>query len=57
MEVPKFSVQILKKVIASEKDKRIIDKAEIMLCELKNGDKVCLLRKVVYGLRQAVIGM
>lgn len=51
MEVPKFSVQILEKIITSEKDKTIVDKTEIILRELKNEDKVCLLRKALYGLQ------
>lgn len=53
MEAPKFIDQALEKLITSKKKGKIVDQAKEMLTQLKNGDKVCLLKKALYGLRQA----
>lgn len=54
MEVPKLMVKILKFIIYTETRESVIKiNAERMLNELLEGDKVCLLKKALYGLRQA----
>lgn len=53
MEIPRFSELILEEIIASEKKGKIADKAVNMLQGLKTENKVCLLKKTLYGLRQA----
>lgn len=53
MEIPKFSEQILDELIVSENNEEIKIKAKKMLQVLRSGDKVCLLRKALYDLRQA----
>lgn len=53
MEIPRFSEIVLEEIIATEKKGKVFDNASSMLLDLKKGDKVCLLRKALYGLRQA----
>lgn len=52
MEPPKQLAGILKK-ISEEPSDSLAPEAERMLLELQGGDKVCLLKKSLYGLRQA----
>lgn len=54
MEVPEQLDNILQKLIDNEEEESHIKrKALNMLKELKSGDKVCKLRKVLYSLKQA----
>lgn len=53
MEIPKYTERILEEIVISEKKGKIADKAASILRELRSKDKVCLLRKALYGLRQA----
>ncbi|CAK9819173.1 Copia protein, partial [Anthophora quadrimaculata] len=54
MEVPKFTEEVLEEIIRMEqKSSEIGRKASEMLNELRGTDKVCLLKKALYGLRQA----
>ncbi|KMQ88472.1 retrovirus-related gag-pol polyprotein [Lasius niger] len=53
METPRFSELVLEEIVATEKKGKIFDNASSMLQDLKKGDKVCLLKKALYGLRQA----
>lgn len=54
MEVPEFTIDVLKKIVHTEpKSSQIRRKAVEMLSGLKDNDKVCLLKKALYGLRQA----
>lgn len=54
MEVPKYTIDGLKRIIISETANNYIGKiATEMLKEFNEGDKVCLLKKALYGLRQA----
>ncbi|KAH0820277.1 hypothetical protein GEV33_002514 [Tenebrio molitor] len=52
MEPPKYLLQVLE-MIQSEEDREVGDKARKMLKQLREGDHVCLLKKSLYGLRQA----
>ena len=54
METPKYLTEALETVIHRERScSEIRIKAEKMLQELETGDKVCLLKKSLYGLRQS----
>ena len=53
MEAPKFFEEFLKNVIDLERNSEIENKAKNMLHDFKKGNKVCLLKKFIYGLRQA----
>jgi len=53
MEPPKQLKNILAVIVRSERESDVKSKAERMLAELDVGDKVCLLKKSLYGLRQA----
>lgn len=53
MEIPKFSELVLKEIVATERKGKILQDASNMLRELKKGDKVCLLKRALYGLCQA----
>lgn len=53
MEIPKFSELVLEEIVATERKGKILQDASNMLRELKKGDKVCLLKRALYGLRQA----
>lgn len=53
MEPPKELKRLLTTIINSEKIDNIRRKAEKMLSEVAVGDKVCKLKKALYGLRQA----
>jgi Reverse transcriptase (RNA-dependent DNA polymerase)./Integrase core domain. len=54
METPRYLTEALETIVRTEKNySEIRIKAEKMLQELKIGDKVCLLKKSLYGLRQA----
>lgn len=55
MEPPKELKRLLKTIVNSEKIDDIRQKAEKMLSEIATGDKVCKLKKALYGLRQAGI--
>lgn len=50
---PKFFTEMLEVLVEEERDPNITGKAKKMLNELKKGDKVCLLKKSLYSLRQA----
>lgn len=53
MEPPKQLQQILALIVETEENEDIAKEADQMLKELQRGNKVCLLRKALYGLRQA----
>ena len=53
MEQPTFLKDTLEGIVISEKDKILVAKSKRMLRELSTGEKVCKLRKALYGLRQA----
>lgn len=53
MEKPKMLQQMLERIVTTESDKELTNKAKRMLSDLKEGDKVCLLHKALYGLRQS----
>ena len=45
--------EALEMIIETEKDQTLVNKARRMLKESRSGNKVCKLRKAIYGLRQA----
>jgi len=54
MEIPKHTTDALSNIVSSEGiSVDIRKKAKGMLERIKKGDKVCLLNKSLYGLRQA----
>jgi len=54
MEIPKYINHVLMKITSSETvSADIRSKSRKMLEEINLGDKVCLLKKALYGLRQA----
>lgn len=54
MEVPKLTEETLELIIRNEhKESHVKKKAQAMLEDLKKGNKVCRLKKALYGLRQA----
>lgn len=53
METPKHLEETLQRVIDSEGKSSLGKKAKNMLDEFHQGNKVCLLKKALYGLRQA----
>jgi transposase InsO family protein len=53
MEPPKGFRDILQRIIESEGDSLVGAKARSMLREYSRGNKVCFLKKSLYGLRQA----
>lgn len=54
MEIPELTEETLEFIIRTErKDSHVKKKAQAMLEDLRNGNKVCFLRKALYGLRQA----
>jgi len=54
MKVPKYTREVLKVLIQAETTDSVIGgTANKMLRELESGDKICLLRKALYDLRQA----
>lgn len=54
MEVPEHLENILTHLIRNKQENpNILKKAESMLKELSGGDKVCLMKRALYELRQA----
>lgn len=53
IESPKQLREILELIVNSERDDEVEAKARTMLLEMNSGDKVCLWKKSLYGLRQA----
>lgn len=53
MEVPKNFEGILADILESDCDSAVKQKADKMLKTYRKGNKVCLLKKALYGLRQA----
>lgn len=53
MEPPKLFSDLLDHLVKTEKDPVIVRKTADMLNEFNNGDKVCRLKKSLYGFRQA----
>jgi len=54
MEVPEYAVEALQEIVRRSPAEDVIsNKAAAMLNELNQGDKVCLLKRALYGLRQA----
>lgn len=54
MQPPKFLKDILEEIADMENEtSELGTKCKCMLAELEKGDKVCLLKKALYGLRQA----
>lgn len=52
MEVPKYLIEALERIVSSETSSNG-KRAVKMFEKLRKGNKVCLLNKVLYGLRQA----
>jgi len=53
MEVLKYTEQVLVNLIASKNNEDVAVRAKKMLKKIQSGNKVCLLKKALYGLRQA----
>ena len=53
MELPKNFEDTLQIIINSEEETEVRFKTKNILLEFRNGNKVCLLKKSLYGLRQA----
>jgi len=53
MEVPETLTMILEEIVKRNKRNDIENKAMQMLKNLQDGDKVCMLERALYGLRQA----
>ena len=53
MTQPKYLAEFLTEMISREHDEALVRKAKSMFSQLQSGDKVCRLRKALYGLRQA----
>jgi len=54
MEIPQYTVETLQEIVRRSPAEDVIgSKAAVMLNELNQGDKVCLLKRALYGLRQA----
>ena len=53
MEIPKNFEETLQSIIDSEEENQVRYKAKNILLELRKGNKVCHLKKSLYGLRQA----
>lgn len=54
MEIPELTKETLEFIICTKrKTSQIKKKAQTMLEDLKQGNKVCRLKKALYGLRQA----
>lgn len=52
METPEYLEESLKIIGSRNRDPEIAEKARKMLEEISSGDKVCLMKKALYGLRQ-----
>lgn len=52
-EKPNMLQEMLTRIVSTERNAELIEKANRMLFALKEGDKVCRLNKALYGLRQA----
>jgi len=54
MEIPEYAVEALQEIVRRSPAEDVIgSKATFMLNEINQGDKVCLLKRALYGLRQA----
>lgn len=53
METPKYLDELLEIIIQTDRDKIMVGKAKSMLQDLGSEGRVCLLKKALYGLRQA----
>lgn len=53
MEIPESLTMILKEILQRNKKNSVGNKAMHMLNDIKNGNKVCMLERALYGLRQA----
>jgi hypothetical protein len=53
MEKPALLKEMLQRIIDEEDDHTLVKKARVMLRDLQGENKICRLRKVLYGLRQA----
>jgi len=54
MEIPEYAVEALQEIVRRSPAEDVIgSKAAFMLNEIDQGDKVCLLKRALYGLRQA----
>jgi len=54
MEIPEYTTEALREIVSTKHTDDVIRrKASKMLKQLEGGDKVCLLKKAIYGLRQA----
>lgn len=52
MRIPKYYVEVLEFIIATEQcDPDICKKVRPMLDQLRSGNKVCLIKRALYGLR------
>ena len=56
MEPTKEFHEVLSSIIDAKTDTSIVAKATCLLQALCKGDRVCLLKKLLYGLRQAKLG-
>jgi hypothetical protein len=53
MEKPALLKEMLQRIIDEEDDHTLVKKAKVMLRDLQGENKICRLRKALYGLRQA----
>ncbi|KMQ92144.1 gag-pol polyprotein [Lasius niger] len=53
MEKPEMLQEMLERIVATEQETDLTEKARKMLSLLNGGDKVCRLNKAIYSLRQA----
>ncbi|KAJ3631838.1 hypothetical protein MTP99_012944 [Tenebrio molitor] len=53
MEKPALLQEMLQRIIDEEDDHTLVKKARVMLRDLQGENKICRLRKALYGLRQA----
>lgn len=52
MKLPNFLVEILQRIIKEETDAKLLQQATAMQADFQEGNKVCKLIKLIYGLRQ-----
>lgn len=53
MDKPELLSEMLERIVEEENDGELTSKAKVMLKDLSRGNKVCKLRRALYGLRQA----
>jgi hypothetical protein len=53
MEKPALLQEMLQRIINEEEDRTLVKKTRVMLRDIQGENKICRLRKALYGLRQA----